>query len=361
MNQLSNLNAKIVKEVTHNPLLTVGVTTTINITVENCHVNAYVEEIIFYLGGADTLFAQNLSVTVLDRGNAYPGLINGFKPITFATISTSNYTGGGTLTSQNIIQNGNTVIVNINQSVQDSEGLGNFYIQLSNPHGFTVPFTMAVVYRPESTYNSALNTRNQISWDKYPRVLSQVGIGTYFVTASTMTDQTNYVVTKNYNGRNNVDIVNFGFTVFSTSPIFYFGTPFPTKRWFLGFNSDCTPNIGVISFAYFDGNNFTGFANSQVYLGAQGPGTYKGAYDGVVIFLPPVSWSPLIMGNDPNTIYNQTMVGLGTLATNRLVQNVPMYWIQCKIGFAAAGAVTISSIVPLIDPELSLKARKRLI
>jgi hypothetical protein len=194
-------------------------------------------------------------------------------------------------------------------------------------------------------------------------VLSQVGTGTYLISA--MADQTNSVA-RNVNPRSNSDTVTFGFAVTSGSPIFYFGTPFKTERWFLGFSSDNTPNIGVVTFSYFNGSAFTSFTAGNVSNGAAGPGTYKFANDGVVIFNPPSDWNPVQMSKDPLTVYNSTIIGLGTLATNNIVNNPAMYWIQCQVGFAtnsvaANQTLNVSTVVPLIDPDLPLTYRRKLI
>ena len=361
MNPINPIGPKIAKELYYNSTL-LPQATTLNFTVENCHVNAFIESVIINLTTAEANFGSLITCNILDRGNAYPGSINGFTPITFASISSSSTTSYGTNVINTIVQNGLTVVVAINESVQDSEGLGNFYIQLTKFNGsFNQSFTMTVIYRPETTYAPKLSGRNQIS-NSYPcRVLSQVGILTYGDLGSTMTDQTNYIAER-YNSRNNLETVSYGFTVFSTSPYFYFGTPFPTKRWFLGFSSDSTINLGLTTFSYFDGSTFVGCAGSQVFIGATGPGTYRLAYDGVIIVTPPpATWSANKLANDPLTLYNTRMIGLGTLNTNNTVSNPGMYWIQCKVGFGTTGAITISATVPLIDPELPITGRRRLI
>lgn len=359
MNELSYQNATIVKELFYDASLQTSAKT-INFTVENCHKNAFITQIVFNFASADAAFSNQVTVDILDRGNAYPGGINGYKPITFAAFGVGQSYQGGTLTTPLLSQRSSTVaIAQVNQSVQDSEGLGNIYVKLSRIAGtFSVNFTMSVFYKPESTINTKLKNRNQIATDCPMRVLAQTGTGTYF--NSSFTDNTNFIA-QNYNPRNNIDNVTFGFDVFSTSPIFYFGTPFKTRRWFLGFSSDCTPQLGVATFSYFDGNNFTAFASTQVYNGAQGPGTYMFAYDGVIIFVPPVSWSSLKMSNDPLTVYNNTLVGLGTLATNNLVYNPEMFWIQCRVGAATTIPLRVATVVPLIDPDLQLTGRRRLI
>lgn len=360
MNQLPNLNATITKEVFYNASLAPGATQ-VNFTVENCHLNAFIQQIVFYLSAPQSNFAQGLSITINDRGNSYPSQINGLNPISFATISTSPtiFPANQSIPSL-IIQNGNTIVVDVLQSVEDAEGLGNIYIQANNGNGFNVSFTMAVVYRPESTYNGKLNTRVQTSNDKPIRVLQQLGTGAF--NTCPLVDQTNFIA-KNFNPRNNVDIATFGFNVTTTNPIFYFGTPYKTKRWFIGFSSDCTPNLGIITFSYFNGTGFTSFLPSQYYLGALGPGTYQFAYDGVVIFNAPSGWINTSLPNDPNTLFNQTIIGLGTLATNELVNNPGFSWIQCQVGFGAGlnTSLTVSTVVPLIDPALPLTYRRRLI
>lgn len=367
MNQLSNLNATIVKELVYDASLQPSATT-LNFTVENCHPNAYIEQIIFYLNSADASFGAQTQITLLDRGNGYTSPINGYLPITFSSIGSTVTTTGGTLTAPVITQaqNSTTVVAYVNQSVQDSEGLGNIYVKLTRSSGsYNVGFTMAVVYRPEITYNSKFNTRNQQSNDHPPRILSQVGTGTFGAKASIMTDQTNFVA-HNYNPRNNVDITTFGFGISSVNPIFYFGTPYQTKRWFLGFSSDNTPNIGIVTFSYYNGTAFTTFSTTSVANGCLGPGTYKFANDGVIIFTPPSDWQALQMANDPLTIYNATIIGLGTLATNNTVRNPNIYWIQCQVGFATTASTSnqtlnIATVVPLIDPALPLTYRRKLI
>ena len=357
-----NLNAKIIKQVFYNASLQPAQANTIVLTVENCHVNAFVEEINITFVSADTT-ASSITCTLLDRGNGYTGQINGFNPITYTQIGLT--TAG---TNQNLIINPANTQVNVmvNESVQDSEGIGNIYVRLSKPAGlFNVSFTLAVTYRPEITYNMKLNNRNQISSDRPQRVLSQTGILTYGDLSTVMVEQTNFQADY-FNPRNNVDTATYGFDVNSTNPIFYFGTPFKTKRWFLGFSSDCTPNIGVVTFSYFNGANFVALASTQAAIGCQGPGTYRFAYDGVNIFTPPANWSAVKMDNDPRTKYNSVIIGLGTLATNSTINNPNMYWIQCQVGFATNDpavnqTIKISSICPLIDPDLPLTVRRRLI
>jgi hypothetical protein len=360
MNQISNLNATLIKEAQYNASLQPS-SKTINFTITNCSVNAFVQQIIFNLAGSQTNFAQGLSLSLNDRGNSYAGLINGFYPETFTTVSTSPVIYPLNQSTPNMItQNGNIIVVDVLQSTQDSEGLGNIYVQVNNSNGFNVNFTMSVVYRPEITYNSDFNTRNQIGSDRPFRVLSQLGLSAYNAPGSVMADQT-ATVFKCGAPRNNVDILTNGFIVNSSNPYFYFGTPYPTKRWFLGFSSDNTPNIGIVTFSYFSGSQFVGFSNTQVAIGANGPGTYKFANDGVIIFTPPTNWAPLQMSNDPLTVYNNTIIGLGTLASNNLVNNPNMFWVQCQVGFNGLGTLIISSLTPLIDPALPLTTRRRLL
>jgi hypothetical protein len=360
MNQLSNLNAKLIKEVVYNPSLQPGATT-INFTVENCSINAYIEQIIITLNSADANFYSQVNLAITDRGNGYSGSINGFNPFTFTNIGTSSNSSPVYSTSSQIVsQNGNNVIFDVFQSVQDSEGLGNIYIQLSRVTGtFNVGFTMAVVFRPEITYNSKLNTRNQISFNRYVRVLSKAGTGGYSTTA-TMLDQTNFVG-RITNTRNNVDILNYGMKVDTNNPYFYFGVPQQNKRWFLGFSSDNTPNIGFVTFSYYNGSSFVGLLTTQVSNGCLGPGTYQFANDGVIIFSPPTNWSALQMVNDPVTIYNTTMIGLGTLSTNNVIPNPGIYWMQCQVGFVGVNTLYVTNIAPLIDPAQPLTNRRPLI
>jgi hypothetical protein len=371
MNEL-NLNATVVKEVRYDA--TLANTGVLNFTVENCHVNAYIQKIVFYLDSADASFAAQTQITINDRGHSYPGPINGFIPITYAAIGTSvNNVSGGTNT-QTVLNQLSTRIVEayVNSATQDSEGIGNIYVKLTRTIAgvatpYTAGFTMAVIYQPQTTLNSKINTRNQVSNEMPMRVLSQAGLQTYIHPTTAMIDQT-HNVSLSVNPRNNADITTFGFSINSSNPFFYFGTPYPTKRWFLGFSSDNTPNIGLVTFRYFDGSNFVGFAATNVFSGALGPGTYQFANDGVIIFSPsnPSSWKPTVMSKDPNTVYNSNILGLGTLASNNLVNNPSMYWIQCQVGFATTTAdknnrFVVSAVVPLIDPDLSLKERRRLI
>lgn len=360
MNQLSNLNATIVKDVFYDASLQPQATS-INFTIENAHTNAFIEQIIITLVSAEASFGSALGVTLLDRGNGYPGQLNGLSPVTFTTISTAASTSFGTITAQNIVQNGNTIIIGVNQSVQDSEGLGNIYVRLNKTWGaFNKSFTLTVVYRPEATYNTRLDTRNQLSDCKTMRVLSQVGVASWADPTSTMTEQTNFVA-RNPNPRNNQDIATFGFNVTSSNPIFYFGTPFRTNRFFIGFSSDCTPSIGLVTFSFYNGSTFVGLAATQVYNGALGPGSYNFAYDGILIVTPPATWSAVQMTNDPRTIYNRTMIGLGTLATNNTINNSGIFWIQCQVGFATTATLTVATVAPLIDPAQTLTYRRRLI
>lgn len=366
MNQL-NLNATVVKEVRYDVLTSTNV---LNFTVENCSVNAHIEKIVFYLNSADPTFAAQTLLTIQDRGHTYPGSINGFIPMTYAAIGTSvTVTSGGTNTQALLVQSSSQIVeAYVNQATQDSEGIGNIYVKLTRSTGtYNVGFTMAVFYKPQITHNSKLNTRNQISNDVPFRVVSQVGLKSYADGASYMIDQTNNIA-KSVNPRNNVENTTFGFIVNAQNPFFYFGTPYPTKRWFLGFSSDNTPNVGVVTFSYFNGTNFVGFLSTNVYSGALGPGT-NFANDGVVIFNPDpsISWNSLVMPNDPYTVYNRNILGLGTLASNNLVNNPNMKWIQCQVGFATTTqsgvntSLVIATVVPLIDPDLPLTFRRRLI
>ena len=352
-----NINAKQFKEVFYDSSLQPSATS-VNITVENCHVNAYIEQIVLTFASSDST-AGNISCTLLDRGNSYTGSINGYNPITFAVIGYNT----SPVINQNVITNTATTqtIIYVNESVQDSEGIGNIYVKLTKSSGtFNVNFTMTVIYRPESTYNPRFDNLNQIGNRTPQRVLSQVGLGTYFDAASVMTDQTNFLAHR-VNPRNNLDIVSYGFNVFSTSPIFYFGTPTTSKRWFIGFGSDCTPNLGIVTFSYFNGTNFVALASTQVFNGAAGPGTYVFAYDGVLIINPPSTWSALVMPNDPLTIYNNNIIGLGTLRSNNVVNNPNMYWIQCQVGFSVTSSLRISTIQPLLATDHPLTVRRRLL
>jgi len=367
MNQL-NLNAMVVKEVRYDA--TLANTNVLNFTVENCAVNAYIEKIVFYLDSADAGFAAQTQVSINDRGHTFSGSINGFIPITYAAIGTSVTNVFGGTNTQAVLNQLSTRVVEayVNQSTQDSEGIGNIYVKLTRSAGaYSVGFTMAVFYQPQITHNSKLNTRNQVSNEMPMRVLSQAGLQTYLHPSSAMIDQT-HNISLSVNPRNNVETTTFGFTVNHTNPFFYFGTPYPTKRWFLGFSSDNTPNIGLVTFRYFDGTNFVGFGDTNVYSGALGPGTYQFANDGVIIFTPPnpLNWKATVMQNDPYTKYNNVITGLGTLASNNFINNPGMYWIQCQVGFATTTAdknnqIVISTVVPLIATDLPLTYRRRLI
>ena len=355
------MNATVVKELFYNAAVTDPTATTLNFTVENCHVNAYIEKIVFSFASADASFVNQVTIDILDRGNAYPSLINGMMPVTYASFGVGQSVQGGTLVTPIISQKSSTVAVAyVNQSVQDSEGLGNIYVKLTRINGgvFNINFTMAVFYKPETTYNPLLTSRNQISNNKPIRVITQTGTGAY--TGVGFTDQTNYIA-HHYNPRNNITQATFGFNLTATDPIFYFGTPFKTKRWFIGFSSDNTPQIGLVTFSYFNGTNFVDFTAGEVFIGASGPSTFRFKNDGVIIFSPPTTWSPLNISNDPLSLYNTTMAGLGTMATNNVVNNPPMYWIKCRVGLGAGFTAKISTVVPLIDPEEPLTNRRRLI
>jgi len=367
MNEL-NLNAMVVKEVRYDAAL--ANTNVLNFTVENCSVNSYIQKIVFYLDSADPAFAAQTQVIINDRGHTFSGAINGFIPATYAVIGTSlNNISGGTNT-QSILNQLTTRVVEayVNAPTQDSEGIGNIYIKLNRSTGaYNVGFTMVVFYQPQITHNSKLNTRNQVSNEMPMRVISQNGLQTYIHPSSLMIDQT-HNISLSVNPRNNPDTTTFGFSINSSNPFFYFGTPYQTKRWFLGFSSDNTPNIGLVTFRYFNGTDFVGFGDTNVYSGALGPGTYQFANDGVIVFTPPSStaWKPVVMPKDPYTVYNNNILALGPNASNNLVNNPGMYWIQCQVGFATTSAdkntqLVISTVVPLIATDLPLTVRRRLI
>jgi len=357
-----NINSKQVKEIYYDANLQ-SFATTVNFTVENSHTNAFIEQIVLNFISADST-AGNIVCTIKDRGNGFPNSVNGFRPTTFASIGYSTTP----VALQNLVPNSANTQVNIYvyESVQDSDGVNCIYIQLSKSSGtFNVPFTMSVIYRPETTYNSKLDTRNQIAGPRSFRILSQTGIASFADPSAIMTNQT-ALISRFPNARNNVDTASLGFAVSSLSPFFYFGGADPINRFFLGFNSDCIPNLGIITFNYYNGTAFTSLSTSQIYVGAQGPGTYQFAYDGVITIVPPSNWSPLTMANDPFTVYNTTQVGLGTLATNYIIPNPGMYWIQCQVGFAttapgANNSLTVSTVVPLISPSQPLTTRRKLL
>ena len=357
-----NINSKKVKEVFYDASLQ-GFSTSINFTVENADTNAYIEQIILNFASADAT-AGNIICTIKDRGNGFPNSVNGFKPVNFASIG---YTTSP-VDAQNVITNSSNTqtTIFVYETVQDSDGVNCIYVNLTKTSGnFNIPFTMSVIYRPESTYNSKLDTRNQIAGARPFKVLSQVGIASYADPTAIMTNQTQ-LVARYPNARNNIDTANLGFTVFGTSPYFYFGGADQILRVFLGFNSDCTPNLGVVTFNYFNGINFVGLSNTQVYVGAQGPGTYPFAYDGVITFNPPSNWAPTTMINDPFTVYNNTQIGLGTLSNNSIIPNPGIYWIQCQVGFATTApgsnqSLVVSTVAPLIEPNKSLTTRRKLL
>lgn len=360
MNQLSNLNATIIKEVRHDATLQPSATT-LNFTVENCHVNAYVFQIIINLDSPQANFLTDFNCYLLDRGNGYTGSINGYNPTTYASIGTSVSVYPSTAASpQAIVQNGTIYTIDVFQAVQDSEGLGNIYIKLTNSLTFSTSFTMTVVYKPEITYNSKLNLRNQISDSAPARVLSQTGTDLFSLSTTVMTSQS-HIIANRYNHRDNIENVSYGFNVDGANPYFFFGTPYPTERWYLGFSSDCTPKIGLVTFAYYNGSNYSGFLTTQVNNGANGPGTYQFSHDGTIIFSAPSAWQAVKMDRDPRTVYNTTMVGLGTLATNNLLPNPPMYWIRCQVGFTGIATLRVSAVAPLISPTLPLTYRRKLI
>lgn len=361
MNPISNLNATMVKMVRFEANM--AASNVINFTVENCSVNARIQKIVFTLDSPDVSFASQTQITISDRGHNFPGQINGFLPATYASIGTSaSYVFGGTNVNSVLIQNSPQIVTAIvNQSTQDSEGIGNIYVRLTRSTGvYSGPFTMAVYYQPEITYNSDFNTRNQISNDAPFRVLSQFGIASYANGISSMVDQSS-IVANSPNRRNNIETLDFGFGVSSSSPYFYFGTPFKTNRWFLGFSSDNTPNVGVVTFRYFNGSDFTSF--STTYVGANGPGTNQFLNDGVVIFPTPSDWRPLKMQNDPYTKYNQVIIDIGESSRQNMVNNPLMYWIQCQVGFVSPApanqTLKVSSVVPLIAPDLPLTYNRR--
>ena len=350
------VNAKQIKELFYDSTLQ-PTATSVNFTVENCNVNAFIEQIIINFSSADAT-ASNIVCSLNDRGHAYPATINGFNPVTFASVGYSTTP----LSLQNLVPNSSNTKANIfvYESVQDSEGIGNIYVNLTKSTGsFNISFTMTVIYRPEATYNIRFDSLNQIDTRRPQRILSQIGLGTFGDPASSMIDQSSFVAHR-VNPRNNLDIANFGFQVSSANPYFYFGTPAQTKRWFIGFSSDCTPNIGLVTFSYFNGSSFVGMGSTQCFVGAQGPGTYQFANDGVIIFNPPTGWSPLTMVNDPTTKINTTTIGLGTLSPNQIIPNPGMYWIQCQVGFATTASITVSTVQPLIAVDHALTVRRRI-
>ncbi len=359
MNQLSNLNAKIFKQFVYNASIQTSATQ-IKLTINNANVNAMIDKVVFNLGAADTTFGNQLTLAINDRGHSYTGLINGFNPTNFVTISSSSTVSAGLVGMQNIVQNGQIVSVDVNTSVQDSEGVGNIYMTLTRSIGsFSTSFTGTVIYKPEITYNSKLNTRNQSSKFQL-RALTQTGVGTFGLPSNVFVDQTNTIA--NYTqSRNNNENVTYGFNITSTNPVFYFGTPGKVNRYHIGFSSDCTPNIGIVTFSYYNGSSFVGLASTQIFNGASGPGTYNFAYDGIIIFNIPSDWTALTIPNDPYNLYNTTIVNQGANPSNEMIKNPSAFWIRCQVGFAntLSGNQTlrISKIVPLIDAEQPLTSR----
>lgn len=358
MNQLSNLNSKLEKEVYYNASLN-PTATTLNLIVENASRNAFIEQITFDLEASDLSFGARTALSILDRGNGYTYKINNYLPVVFATIATTNVitypvSGLGTNLAQYIAQNDGKVVYQVNQSVQDAEGLGNIYIQLTKLSGtFSTSFKMTVAYRPEVTYNNLFNTQSQTNAGKF-RVLSQIGVATLGV--ALMTDRTSNVA--NYaRFRDNVDTSSAGFSVTASDPIFYFGSQRKTNRFFLGFSSDNNISLGVATFSYWDGYQFTNAFSSQIFNGATGPGTYVFSHDGVIITDDFADFTATVLQRDPNTVYNRTLIGLGTLATNNLVSNPSFYWYKCQLGFTTAlipgtattSFVNVACVVPL-DP-----------
>lgn len=364
MNQLSNLNATQVRQVQYNASLLPN-STTINFTVYSCSVNCFVQQLIIYLASPQPGLGTNINVSILDRGNGYSGILNGNYPITYTTIGTSDVISPSVqaTTSQIINQNGTVITVNVLQSVADSEGLGNIYIQMNALNGYTfnTNFNMDVVFRPEITYNKRLDNINQLSAIKPYRVLSGPGSYNGNNLSVIMTEQTN-AVSHAANDRLNTEVATYGFNVGSTSPYFYFGNNSQNRRWYINFSSDNQPNIGIVTFSYFNGAGFVPFLATQVSNGCLGPGTYNFAYGGVVIFTPPPSWAALQMVNDPIVQFNKVNIGLGTLGViGQTVRGSGMNWIQCQVGFVGLGSINVSTIIPLIDPQYNINTRRTLI
>ena len=364
MNYVSNLNAKLIRQVVYVP--TPG-STSLLLTVKNCAVNAFIERIIITLNSTDATFSNQVNLFLLDRGNGFNGAINGITSMTFLGIGASSVPHPASSMYQSSVQNGNTIIYEINQSVQDSEGLGNIYVRLNRFVGtFNVGFTMAVILRPEVTYNTRLNTRNQNSSHKNFRVISENANGIF-------ENQTNSV-SQSFLSRSNIDVLSNGFTRTGTGQTFYFGTPARTRRWYIGFDSDVNPTLGglartssaTMSFSYWNGTTWAGFANTQVFNGCLGS-SIGFVNDGVIIFENVQAWLSTTIPNDPLTKYNSVLIGLGqTLATNNLVPNPPMFWVRCLLGVTSAADLAgmsykISTVVPLIDPDQALNVRRELI
>ena len=356
--------------------------TSINFTVLSAHQNSLIQQVIITLASPDVFFGSALGITFNDRGNGYPGNVNGYTPQTFASFSTSATIAlpSNFVSSETIIQHGNVITINVGQSIQDSEGVGLMYITLFKIFGvFNTSFTMAVIYSPASTYNWKLNNRNNLSDCKTWRVLTQQGVASYNDPTAFMVDQKNQFAINPF-PRQNGDITTFGFTISGTSPIFYFGSSTKVSRIYLGFSSDMTRNIGYATFAYWNGQAFQTFSTStayqtlgtsQMFIGCGGPGTYIFAQDGIITIngAAVTNWCSLVMPNDPLTMYNKTIVGLGTLATNNFVNNPQMFWIKCFVGFATttgalnpnSALLTVAAVVPLADPNLPLTYRRKLI
>jgi hypothetical protein len=121
-----------------------------------------------------------------------------------------------------------------------------------------------------------------------------------------------------------------------------------------------------MSFSYWNGTTWAGFANTQVFNGCLGS-SIGFVNDGVIIFENVQAWLSTTIPNDPLTKYNSVLIGLGqTLATNNLVPNPPMFWVRCRMGVTSAADLAgmsykISTVVPLIDPDQALTVRRELI
>lgn len=364
---LQNLNATQVRQVQYSAALQPNANT-INLTITNCSVNSFVQQLIINLNTPYPGMSTGLNISLIDRGNGYNGIINDNYPMTFTTIGTSDIITPGALGSvaQVIVQNGNTIVVDVFQSVEDTEGIGNIYIQLalaaSSGLSFGTSFTLSVIFRPEMTYSKRLNTRNQISFNKPYRVLSGPGSYNNNVLGTLMTDVSNFI-SKSAPDKSNTDVATYGFSAFSTSPYFYFGNNTPNKRWYINFASDNQVTSGIATFSYFNGTGFVPFLSTQISSGCLGPGTYQFAYGGIVIFTPPASWQPTPMINDPYVQYNTIQSGLGTFGygASNMLRGTSMYWIQCQVGFTGVGLFNISTVVPLIDPQQPLTNRRPLV
>jgi hypothetical protein len=121
-----------------------------------------------------------------------------------------------------------------------------------------------------------------------------------------------------------------------------------------------------MSFSYWNGTTWAGFANTQVFNGCLGS-SIGFVNDGVIIFENLTAWLSTTIPNDPLTKYNSVLIGLGqTLATNNLVPNPPMFWVRCLLGVTSAADLAdmsykISTVVPLINPDQALTERRALI